>query len=138
MLPPRVAPTTTRAQTSSHFTEETGPRSGGGGRGRTGHLATPLVAEGDWKLRFWAVAPLHSTPRCTLTLTGAETELAVGVIVGCSTTPRHAIGAAICGAGQVRASLEGEGKVTRGTICVSKVGGDHCGKETRVRTAGPR
>lgn len=106
-------------------------------------LATPLVAKRDWKLRFWTLKggwhptpPHNPPPQRILTLTGAETEFAVAVIVGCSTTPRRTIGAAICGASQIGASLEGEGKVTWGTICVPKVGGNHCSKETRVRATG--
>lgn len=90
-------------------------------------------------LRFWTLkgngaCTLRRNP--TLTLAGAETEPAVRVVVGCGAAPRRAIGAAVGGAGQVGAALKGEGEVTGRTICVSKVGWNHCGKKgTKVKAA---
>lgn len=70
-----------------------------------------------------------------LTLAGAEAEPAVSVKVGSGAAPEHVVRAAVCGAGGVGAALEGEGEVTGGSICVSKMGRYHC-KRRRTRSGG--
>lgn len=128
-------PLTTCSPTLPPSVEEIGPR----------ELESDLQATQHWwqrwdsNLRFRtfkgsdAHIPRHDP---TLTLAGAEAELAVCVIVGGGAAPRIAVGATVCGAGRVGVALKGEGEVTGGSVCVSKVGRNHCGKKrTRVRTA---
>lgn len=68
----------------------------------------------------------HWTYSGALTFTGAEAELTVFVEVGSGTAPAEVIRAPIRGARCIGLTLEYEGKVAGGAVCVSIAGGNHC------------
>ena len=70
--------------------------------------------------------PHHPLQNPELTLAGAEAEPTVSVKVSSGAAPEHVVRAAVCGAGGVGATIEGEGEVAGSAIRVPKAGWNHC------------